>query len=496
LENEQTNERRDNLKERLIVQQLVDFIENKDSPSPIALISGMRKVGKTTVLKQLHEKYPDAVFIDMLESKNPFGELCERFIEQPSAKLLLVDEITYLNEYDDLVLQSLHDMAGSVDGWKYKCIFTGSSPAHMLKLFRYRLGGGRSNLFRLSPITFVEYLYITGRISSYDDLNSISSNDFADYLRLEGLPQELKIVFSREYFQSYYEEVDNANKNSRLNVSLVDIRSSELRALSDLLAYKLNEAISYAKMTSPNVGMQEYINATNAGAKLKWGSLDFSDALLSESISVHKTMSTQAKIRIIKFLLASGMALLEQTNDAISDPEDAYSILSVLSHVGTDADLKKLFENCSIHMITPLFYTRLGENIIRKMGIDLSYLYQNYLLGKMLEVYAKGSCSLASQSIALSSIKLKTADNLEVDVFEPLDMLLFEISISDKKLKNINVNKLFKEKVCLRICSTKTIEEFKYGMHRIPWPKLCALIDTGKMFEMEKTMISNYSAEI
>jgi hypothetical protein len=278
-------------------------------------------------------------------------------------------------------------------------------------------------------------------------------------------------------------------------VSLIDIRSSELKALSDLLAYKLNEAISYAKMASPNVGMQEYINATKAGAKLKWGSLDFSDALLSESISAHKAMSTQAKIRIIRFLLDSGMALLEQTNDTIADPEDVYSVLSVLSLAGTDADLKKLFENYAIHMITPLFYTRLGEDIIMKMGIDLSYLYQNYLLGKMLEVYAKGGCSLASQSIALSSIKLKTADNLEVDVFEPLDMLMFEITISDKKLKSINVNKLYKDKFCLRICATKTIEEFKYGMHRIPWPKICALIDTGRMFELEKTMISGNVGE-
>jgi len=50
-------------KERLIVKQLQNFIDNEEN-YPIALVAGMRRVGKTTVLEQLKERYPGSELID------------------------------------------------------------------------------------------------------------------------------------------------------------------------------------------------------------------------------------------------------------------------------------------------------------------------------------------------------------------------------------------------------------------------------------------------
>ena len=48
------------MKERLIVQQLRNFIDN-DKNYSVALVAGIRKTGKTTALLQLKEYYHDAV---------------------------------------------------------------------------------------------------------------------------------------------------------------------------------------------------------------------------------------------------------------------------------------------------------------------------------------------------------------------------------------------------------------------------------------------------
>jgi hypothetical protein len=477
------------VKERLIVQELVDFIDNKDSVCPVALISGIRRIGKTTVLKQLASKYNDAVYIDMLSSKDGFAELYDRFLNNPTS-LLLIDEITYLNEYDDMLAQTLYEMAAGEKGWRFKCIITGSSPAHMMKLQRYRLGGGRSKLFRLLPITFIEYLHFTERISDYTKIGDVTANDFINYLKLEGLQPDLRIVFDREYFETYYNETLSSNENSRLNASQIDISPNELLALTDLLAYKLSEAIAYAKMLSPEVGKQELINVNQAGANLKWGRLDLSEALLSVSAAKQKSLSVETKIRIINFLLNSGLAVFETVNDGVDDPLDAHSLMRSLNHLGTHEDLASLFKNCSLHMVTPLFYSRLGEDIVNRMGIDLSYLYQGALLGKMLEVYVKGALSLYSPSLLLSSIKLSSSENGEVDVFLPYEMLMCEVTVGNKKFANINVNNYFRDKLVIRICSTKSVEDFINGMHRIPYAKLCALIDTKQVLNLEKTTVS------
>jgi hypothetical protein len=124
------------------------------------------------------------------------------------------------------------------------------------------------------------------------------------------------------------------------------------------------------------------------------------------------------------------------------------------------------------------------------MGIDLSYLYQGALLGKMLEVYIKGALSLYNPSLLLSSSKLSSSDNGEVDVFLPYEMLMCEVTVGDKKLASINVRNYFRDKLVIRVCSTKSIEDFINGMHRIPYAKLCALIDTKQVLNLEKATVS------
>ena len=55
-------------KERLIVKSLRNFIEN-DEEYRVALVTGIRRVGKTTALRQLNKFYTESYYVDFLGKK-------------------------------------------------------------------------------------------------------------------------------------------------------------------------------------------------------------------------------------------------------------------------------------------------------------------------------------------------------------------------------------------------------------------------------------------
>ena len=222
------------IKERIIVQRLRDFIEN-DMEYTIALVAGIRKTGKTTALKQLQVSYPDAFYVDFMRAGVDFNEVLDNFMVSTSS-LLLLDEIAYLTDYEGFA-QHLYDLSNSSyhEHKKFKVIITGSSLAHIMRLNSTKLGGGRARLYRLPPITFVEYLYITGKINgySYNDYENVTNDDFADYLTLEGLI-DLRFQFDDNYFRTFYDEVVDGNKHSSLSYSLVELGQDDLLNMSRL----------------------------------------------------------------------------------------------------------------------------------------------------------------------------------------------------------------------------------------------------------------------
>ena len=152
------------MKERLLVSDVKNAIDQNGPRPPIILIAGLRKVGKTFILLQLRDSYVDSVYIDCSIGDKARNQL-EGFMRNPHGVLLL-DEVTTLKEYESL-MAALYDSLGGSKSWKAKAVITASSAAHLCKLAAGKLGGGRSTIFYLPPITFVEYLYFTDKIPDF-----------------------------------------------------------------------------------------------------------------------------------------------------------------------------------------------------------------------------------------------------------------------------------------------------------------------------------------
>jgi hypothetical protein len=457
-------------KERLMVSRLLDFVDNGECS--VALIAGIRQTGKTTILRQLKEfYYPEAVYIDLSEKKHDFEVIENLFLDTPT-ELLLLDEITYLQNYERYA-QLIYDLSAGEHNRKFKVIMTGSSAAHIVKLRSTKLGSGRAKLFRLSPLMFVEYLYLTGKIPSYEDYSSVQPEDFEDYLFLKDLDNNLCIQFNDDYFDGIYDEINISNEAVCMSHSHVSLKSGDLSVMVNLLSYKLSDD----------------------------NNLDFSETIIADRKAAVPDMEISTIGRILDYLLYSGLAHVEYV---LTSPEDEAenigNILNILKKCERKSELQHLFKSISICMTSPLFYTRLGSEIMAKRGITTDILRKEMHFGKMLELYVRGGIAMQSSGTILTSKKLKyiNADGSEVgevDIWNSGHLLLCELGLDNKKDSQLNIREYFKDTPLVRIGFYRTNEHFTGEFHQIPYAKLCCMVDTGDIFKLEKTTIEDCTAE-
>ena len=485
------------MKERLMVQRLKKFIDY-DKDYQIALVAGIRRTGKTTILRQLQTYYQGSVYIDLSASKDGYAEIEDRFIfaeNRPS--LLLLDEISYLNDYE-LISQALYDISGK----HYKIVMTGSSPAHLMNLFESKLGGGRSKMFRLPVLTFTEYLYFIGKIESYANYAPVSNDWFADYLQLKGLEDtdaaNLAVMFNDNYFQSFYAENAISNRNTRIIYSDVKLEHNDLDNLLNLIAYKLSEACKYEKFIRPEVGRQEQFHLAQQRIRLRLTKIDLSDAIVAVSSNDAVKLSANDKGRILKYMLNSGLAYIQYTDNSpdfstMNNGLSVGNILNILDNCGKESELMDLFSKLTVNVISPLFYTRLGEDIVKRADIRTESLFQGDLFGKMLEIYITGAVLNMSTNSIMTTVKLRYPEIGEVDICDYKNLLLIESTISNKKSKNINLSKYFKSGKYIRVCSSKDKDSFNGQYYQIPYAKLCCMIDTGDILKLNRTAVRTAS---
>jgi len=143
---------------------------------------GPRGTGKTTWVKTT---FPDAVFIDLLESELFIGLLAnpqrlEMHIPKDFNNWIIIDEIQRIPE----LLNEVHRL---IEKYKYKFILTGSS-ARKIKRKGYNLLAGRALTYSMHPLTAMEL----GK-----------SFDLEFLLKYGGLPSVYSETEPKKYLASY-----------------------------------------------------------------------------------------------------------------------------------------------------------------------------------------------------------------------------------------------------------------------------------------------------
>lgn len=232
------------LYQRKLFNQLKTQLNSKE----IVVITGMRRVGKTTLLRMVFDKIKSGnkVFLDIenpVEQKifeeddynniwanlKPYGvnnkNKAYLFLDEIQAKPNIVQAIKYLQDHYDV-----------------KFFLTGSSSFYLKNLFPESLAG-RKIIFELFPLDFEEFLVFKGRTKDfYPTLKQKEANKnkiqaerlkkiYDEYLEFGGFPQvalaeefEQKKNHLNDIFKSYFEKDVRA---------LADFR--EIKTFRDLL---------------------------------------------------------------------------------------------------------------------------------------------------------------------------------------------------------------------------------------------------------------------
>jgi predicted AAA+ superfamily ATPase len=245
------------------IQKSIDpWVDKKE----IVVVTGMRRTGKTTLLRMIYQKIESSnkVFLDMenvLEQRifeetdfnniwanlRPFGVSPNKkayvFIDEVQARPAIIMAIKYLYDHYDV-----------------KFFLTGSSSFYLKNLFPESLAG-RKATFELFPLDFREFLIFKGRevsdVAGIDEMISGKNRVryekqiklFEEYLTFGGFPQvvlddseEEKCVHLKDIFSSYFEKDVRA---------LADFRNrTAFRDLLFLLMQRVGSKVEAAKLAS------------------------------------------------------------------------------------------------------------------------------------------------------------------------------------------------------------------------------------------------------
>lgn len=247
---------------RDILPQLERELETKE----ITVITGMRQVGKTTVLNYLLGLVKSANKI-LLDLENPlhrkvFEEENYDAVWNNIAKFGITNTkkaYIFLDEVQNLP-QVSHVAKYLYDHWQVKFFLTGSSSFYLKNLFPESLAG-RKMVFEMLPLTFREFLRFKGKekdaangfLEKAKSKNRIAFGQYKPYyeefLEFGGFPRvaleesaERKRRILQEIFTSYFEK-DAKN--------LADFRDiSKLRDLILLLVPRIGQRLEINKLAT------------------------------------------------------------------------------------------------------------------------------------------------------------------------------------------------------------------------------------------------------
>ncbi len=232
---------RENIIERSIFSQLKRELERSEA----TVIVGLRRVGKTTLLKQLMDALlkggvkPERIlyfsFDAMKKEENIIkrmvslyfhGILHETHDELKEKAYLFFDEVQKIKEWGEEI-KSLYDR-----DLKIKFVASGSSSMNILKGSGESLLG-RSNIFKIHPFSFREFLLYSGLKTERIDLKNIKyplqsekiKILFDKYMKLGGFPElyetegnELKSKIKTIVDMTFYRDIVNIFEIKRSDV--------------------------------------------------------------------------------------------------------------------------------------------------------------------------------------------------------------------------------------------------------------------------------------
>jgi predicted AAA+ superfamily ATPase len=248
----------------MFTRKIYPALESHLSKKQVTVITGLRRIGKSTAMKYLFDTSPltNKVYIDLerLENQNVFLQNSYKDIERSIELLgfdfsqpgiIALDEIQMVKKSSSII-KALYDEFGT------KFIVTGSSSFYLKNHFSESLAG-RKRIFEMNPLDFEEFLLFKGQNTQRIQKEKLKTflptfydlykTHYEEFIKYGGFP-EVVLADNAADKIAYLKDILNAH--IELDVKLLgDISSSDiLYKLIFLLANRVGSKMDYTKIAS------------------------------------------------------------------------------------------------------------------------------------------------------------------------------------------------------------------------------------------------------
>ena len=245
-------------------RKIFNSLEKHLSVKQVTVLTGMRRTGKTTLVKQLMEasdiehklffdleKLEDRDFFDVRNYDLIITRLSEQGIDFSKKVMICIDEIQLLPNIPS-VIKYLYDHYG------IKFIVTGSSSYYIKNKFQESMAG-RKKIFEIYPLDFGEYLTFNNyKFKGLENIESLNNDTiineeiqkhYTDYCTYGGFPE---VVLTENISEK--KDVLQDILSSYINIDLVQIadikKLPELRNIIKLLAARIGSKLDISKIAN------------------------------------------------------------------------------------------------------------------------------------------------------------------------------------------------------------------------------------------------------
>ena len=502
-------------KERFVVSQIRKWLREY----PIIMLSGPRKVGKTTALLQL-----------AVESANVGAEYLncayeadirrlDELIVRDFSGLLLIDEFQMLDDPNSY-MHTFTNIGGQ--DRNFKVVITGSVVAYTRYIAQMK-GGGRNKLLHVPLLTYLEYLYFTEKIPNYTiDLSRFDYGDsFIDYMTLKNLHGFMLPLIDVEYTIDAAIEINIARRVSPYLISLLNSNEDDIQRALLLLAHRLTYMWNYRKtFYDPLIGNREISNTSISN------SLRNMNVFANFSVwkATHPFMTGSQIEESLRYILWSDLAFCNFVErDINSKLDDSFLSGLYLGKPLYEDELQKLFSNVvQVYITNPLWYSVIAEElwilledsvlvpnnvekpVFRKLANLLknrnSFLRDPNLMGNWVEAYLRGAYALLCFT-PMKTTSFQNETGREIDIARGFPKnLLIEVAIKteEKKEKDVNFHLAYTGNERCFLTTQNTLDKVvwnKVPICRIPYSMLAAFLDRGEIPD-EKILLDVCSSRI